>query len=308
MIDLTGLQALGAVRMHGSVVGAAEALGFTPSAVSQQLKKLERQTGTPVLERYGRGVVLTEHGRRLAERGAALLASMEALESDVLAASAQVQGRVRLAAFSTAVRGLVAPLLQRVAADGVPLEVSVHEQDPREAVGLVATGQVDLALVHTWGDTVLPLPEHVESHLVGVDVADILVPMGHHLAGRAQVTPLDLRHEVFASGPVGSVCHQWLTRMFGQVGGPPAVAFWVAEFSSHIALVDRGVAVSLTPRLGRETLPSGVAVVTVADPVPTRDVSLVWRRSMGTSPNLGYLRAVLDELAPDLGLSEASPG
>lgn len=201
MIDLVGLQALSAVRTHGSVVAAAEALGFTPSAVSQQLKKLERQAGAPVLERYGRGVLLTEIGKRLADRGAEVLASMEALQSDLAGATDAVAGRVHLAAFSTAVRGLVAPLLQRIALDGTPLEVTVVEQDPLEALDLVATGRVDVALVHHWGDTVLPVPDHVERVPIGIDLADILVPSGHRLAGRGAVSPADLRSRTSRTRP-----------------------------------------------------------------------------------------------------------
>ena len=302
MIDLVALQALGAVQAHGSVVAAADALGYTPSAVSQQLKKLERQTGTPVLERYGRGVLLTDHGRRLAARGADLLASMEALESDLDAAGARVEGRVRLAAFSTAVRGLVAPMLASVRADGFDLDVSVVEQDPVEALALVAAGQVEAALVHTWGDTVLPVADHLKTHVIGSDVADVLVPVGHPLASRGQVTPQDLVHEVFACAPAGSVCHQWMSRMFAHAGGSPRIAFWAAEFSSHVALVEHGAAVSLMPRLGRQLLPPGVAVLAVANPVPTRTVSIAWRRSMSSSPNIAYLRDLLVEIAPGLGL------
>ena len=69
MIDLVSLDALRAVGTHGSVVAAADALGFTPSAVSQQIKRLERQTGVPLLERVGRGVMLTGHGRHLVDQG-----------------------------------------------------------------------------------------------------------------------------------------------------------------------------------------------------------------------------------------------
>jgi DNA-binding transcriptional LysR family regulator len=133
-------------------------------------------------------------------------------------------------------------------------------------------------------------------------VADILVPAGHRLAGRSSVTPADLVGEVFASAPVGSVCHEWLTRMFSGVGGPPRVSFWAAEWSSHIALVGHGAAVSLIPRLGREPLPPSVRVLSVRDPVPTREVSLAWRRSMRSSPTIRYLRDVLIDLAPHLGL------
>ena len=302
MIDLVALQSLRAVRSHGSVVAAAEVLGFTPSAVSQQIKKLERQTGAAVLERYGRGVLLTDHGERLADQGSDLLDRMERIESNLHAAGSVVGGRLRLAAFSTAVRGLVAPMLSLVAEDGHDLQLSLVELDPPLGMEAVASGQVDAALVHQWGDTALAHPEHVDVAAIGVDVADILVPSGHRLAGRASVTPADLAGEVFASAPVGSVCHEWLTRMFSEVGGPPRVSFWAAEWSSHIALVSHGAAVSLIPRLGRERLPQTVRVLPVRDPVPTREVSLVWRRSMGSSPTIRYLREVLVQLAPDLGL------
>jgi DNA-binding transcriptional LysR family regulator len=302
MIDLVALQSLRAVRSQGSVVAAADVLGFTPSAVSQQIKKLERQTGAAVLERYGRGVLLTDHGERLADQGAELLDRMEQIESGLHSAGSVVGGRFRLAAFSTAVRGLVAPALSLVAADGYDLELTLVELDPPVGMEAVASGQVDAALVHQWGDTSLAHPEHVEVAAIGVDVADILVPFGHPLSKRSSVTPADLVGEVFASAPIGSVCHEWLTRLFGPVGGPPQVSFWAAEWSSHIALVSHGAAVSLIPRLGRELLPDSVRVLPVSDPVPTRQVSLAWRRSMGSSPTIRYLRDTLVQLAPELGL------
>src|SRR3954447_25655150 len=81
MIDLAALASLRAVDAHGSVVAAADALGFTPSAVSQQVKRLEKQTGVPLLERVGRGVMLTDHARHLVDAGGRLLADLEEVES-----------------------------------------------------------------------------------------------------------------------------------------------------------------------------------------------------------------------------------
>src|ERR1700734_4274126 len=81
MIDLVALDSLRAVGAHGSVTAAADALGFTPSAVSQQVKRLEKQTGVPLLERVGRGVMLTRHGRHLVEQGTRLLSDLEELQS-----------------------------------------------------------------------------------------------------------------------------------------------------------------------------------------------------------------------------------
>lgn len=301
MIDLSLLRTLGAVRDHGSVVAAADVLHCTPSAVSQQLKKLERQAGAAVVERYGRGILLTEAGHRLADRGAELLAAMEALEADVAAGAGVVGGRVRMAAFSTAVRGVVAPLLRRLADDDSGISLEVVELDPPEAVDLVASGRVDLAVVHHWGDMRPTPPTHLDHEVVGLDVADVLVPIGHRLADRAHVSPADLRDDVFACAPVGSVCHQWLTRLFEQTGEPPRIAYWAAEFSSHIALVEHGAAVSLIPRLGREAIPAGVVVLPVV-PRVTRTVSVTWRRSMGASPSVTHLRRLLVDSAPSWGL------
>ena len=114
MIDLVALDALRAVGTHGSVVAAADALGFTPSAVSQQVKRLEKQTGVPLLERVGRGVMLTGHGRHLVEQGTRLLTDLEELQSGLHRQAGTVAGHVRLTAFSTAMRGLIAPALPAV--------------------------------------------------------------------------------------------------------------------------------------------------------------------------------------------------
>ena len=95
MIDLVALDSLRAVDSRGSVVAAADALGFTPSAVSQQIKRLERQTGVPLLERVGRGVMLTRHGRHLVEHGTRLLSDLEELQSGLHRQAGTVAGHVR---------------------------------------------------------------------------------------------------------------------------------------------------------------------------------------------------------------------
>src|ERR1700752_5405436 len=111
MIDLVALDALRAVGTHGSVVAAAGALGFPPSAPPQQVTRLEKQTGVPLLERVGRGVLLTRHGRHLVEQGVRLLADLEELQAELHQQSGTVAGRVRLTALSNAMRGLIPPAL-----------------------------------------------------------------------------------------------------------------------------------------------------------------------------------------------------
>src|SRR5689334_11143426 len=102
MIDLAALRSLEAVDQFGSVVAAATELGFTPSAVSQQIKRLERQSGVDLLERVGRGVILSGPGRILVAEGSRIAADIEQLETDLHAHAGQVVGELALAGFSTA--------------------------------------------------------------------------------------------------------------------------------------------------------------------------------------------------------------
>lgn len=293
MIDLAALSALRAVGTSGSVTAAAEALGFTPSAVSQQIKRLEKQAGVPLLERVGRGVMLTGHGRHLAEEGARLLADLEELQSGLHQQAGTVAGHVRLAAFSTAVRGLIAPALPPVLAANPGLRVSLAEREPWDTISLVATGQADLGVAHSWGDVPLPIPEHLTRTPLATDLAEVIVRRDHRLAGRPVVRPRDLAGEDWVATPEGTICRQWLHRMLDGTGRLPRIAHVSLEFDSHLALVRAGLGVALIPRLGRSPLGSDLVAVPVADPVPSREIIAVHRASMSGSPAIKALLAAL---------------
>lgn len=281
MIDLGSLRSLIAVRDHGSVVGAAAALGYTPSAVSQQIKRLEQQSRAPMLERVGRGVILTDKGRLLAERGTRLLADLEEVQNLALSGADALAGQIRLASFSTAARGLVAPLLARLARSAPRLEVTFTEHDPRDVVTLVERGGAEMGIVHDWNLVPLDVPPSLERHHLLHDPADVLLPRDHPLAGALSVQAQELADERWVSTPVGSICHEWLHLMFSQHGARPDIRYFDGSFATHIALVAEGVAVALLPRLGREQLPEQVRAVPVTDPAPRRDVASIWRRASG---------------------------
>jgi DNA-binding transcriptional LysR family regulator len=293
MIDLTGLGALRAIGTSGSVTAAAEALGYTPSAVSQQVKRLEKQAGVPLLERVGRGVMLTRHGRHLAEEGTRLLDDLEELQSGLHRQASTVAGHVRLVAFASAVRGLVAPALPPVLHAHPGLRVSIAEREPGDAVSHVATGQADLAVAHSWGDVPLPVPDHLVRITLASDLAEVIVRRDHPLAGRAVVTPADLVGEDWVATPEGSICRQWLYRMFDGTGRLPSIAHVSLEFDSHLALVRAGLGIALIPRLGRACLGSDLTAVPVADPVPRREIIALHRVSMNDSPAIEALLAAL---------------
>jgi DNA-binding transcriptional LysR family regulator len=297
MIDLAALTALRAVATHGSVVAAADALGFTPSAVSQQVKRLERQTGVPLLERVGRGVMLTRHGRHLVDAGGRLLTDLEEIEAGLHRQAGAVAGHLRVAAFSTAMRGLVAPVVRDLRDHHPDLVLTLAEREPWDTIDLVASGQVDLGVVHSWGDVSLAIPDHLESTSVARDVADVIVHREHPLAGRSRVTPHDLVDEDWIATPEGTICRQWLTRMYDGTGRLPRIAHQSMEFDSHLALVRAGLGIALVPRLGRQSLEHGfngdLVAVSAYDPVPTREILALHRRSMGESPAVGAVLSAL---------------
>lgn len=294
MIDLAALAALRAVANHGSVVSAAAATGYTPSAVSQQVKRLEKQTGVPLLERVGRGVMLTSHGQHLVDAGQQVLADLEELEAGVQSQAGVVTGRLRLAVFSTAMRGLVAPVAQALRDAHPDLALTLTEREPWDVVDLVASGQVEIGIVHRWGGVPLAIPDHVEATPLRGDVADLVVHRDHPLAGRRRVTPHDLVDVEWIATPEGTICRQWLHRMYDGTGRPPRIAHVSGEFDSHVALVAAGLGVALIPRMGRAPLPADLVAVPVADPEPIRLVDALHRRTMADSP---AVRAVLDALA-----------
>ncbi|MFB9821489.1 LysR family transcriptional regulator [Arthrobacter ramosus] len=319
MIEIAALRALVAVEQQGSVVAASEAMGFSPSAVSQQIKKLEKQSGVTVLERHGRGVLLTDRGMALAEYGRRILGELEELQATLLADPAKPSGVLRLVGFSTACCGLVGPMLRKLGAaqavaagssaagssglGGSGLEIRVVAEDPREAVQRVATGEADLGVVHNWHSVPLVIPENMIHEDLCLDTADVLLNSAHPLAGRTAVEPSDLVDERWISTPAGAICNEALLAIFAGLGRVPDIRIYDPDFSTHIAMVQQGVAVALVPRLGRPELPAGVVAVPVVNPMQQRQVGIVYRKTMTASPSIRHVVRLLQDVAAELDVS-----
>src|SRR5215218_10219205 len=290
MIDLEAVVALRAVATNGSVAAAADALGFTPSAVSQQIKRLERGTRIVLLERVGRGVVLTDAGRHLVTSSSTVLADLERIEADLHLAGSSAErrlaGEVRIGAFSTAVRGILTDVLPRLRAQHPDLRVPLRESEPWETIALVASGQRDLGIVHRWGGVVLAVPEHLVETPLFTDVADVILRRDHPLADRSELSPIDLAGEEWIATFDSTICRQWLRRLFDGVSNAPRIVHESMEFENHVELVRAGLGVALVPRMGRPPLHPDLVAIPTVRPASTRDISAVHRRSQADSPAL----------------------
>ncbi|GAA3542991.1 LysR family transcriptional regulator [Kribbella ginsengisoli] len=314
MIEVGALRALRAVAGLGTLARAAEELGFTASAVSQQLKRLERQVGVPVIAPAGRGVVLTPAGQAIVDSAPEVFQALErCAEAAQSVSEGTPRGVLRVVAFSTAIRGLLAPTLRALATTAPELQVHLTEQDPDQALRSVEAGAADLALVHDADGLPPPLPPSLTHRHIHTDVGDLVMsrthPLaqysGHALAMRAesssaipasQLRPLtagDLAGQAWVTSPPGTVCHQWFRRLFADVPEEPDVRHLVDDFATQLALVEAGDVIALIPRLARPPLADGL----VARPLqrrPTREVRAAWRRSADASP---AIQAMLTELS-----------
>ncbi|MBM7784285.1 LysR family transcriptional regulator [Tenggerimyces flavus] len=302
MLNLERLRVLHAVSSTGSVRGAAEWLHVTTSAVSQQIDRLEREVGQPLVERQGRGVRLTEAGVVLAAHAASLLAEVERVEADLAERAGAVVGRVTVAAFATAARGLLPSALRSLRTTYSRLTVRLTELEPTDALPLLLRGEVDVAVVQDWAEAPLDLPDGLATRDLLSDVLDAALPSSHPLADKESIGLADLAGSDWVMWTSGQICNSWIEDSLRSEGVRPDVIHTASEHSTQLALVAAGVGVAIIPRLGREPVPADVRIVPTSPPL-TRRVFAVWRASTTRRPTIGAVLDALTEAASDPGRS-----
>ena len=302
MLNLERLRVLEAVARHGSVTAAATELHVTTSAVSQQLAKLERESGTTLLERNGRGIRLTDAAHVLAGHASALLSMAEMAQADVSARAGTVSGRLVLASLPTASRGLAASALRQLASAYPALDVELTEADSSQSIPALVQGAVDLVVAHDWSNAPLAAPAGLARTLLVEDPADVAVPAAHPLAERAAETAegaVELAR--FGAGPwicgtPGTSCRDWLTYTLRSAHVEPRFAHTANEYATQLALVAAGLGIAVMPRLGRGHVPAGVRMITVR-PTLRRNIYALWRRTAARRPAINAVVSALREAA-----------
>jgi DNA-binding transcriptional LysR family regulator len=276
MLNLDRLRALHAVSAHGSIIAAAETLNVTTSAVSQQLAKLELETGQTLLERHGRGVRLTDAAAALVRRTHRVLSLLEEAEAELEANDTAVAGPITIAAFATAARGLAPAAITALRKRYPQLAITFHEQEPGESVARLARRDVDLIIVNDWENAPLALPDGLSRAPLFDDIADIALPPGHRLGKARRVKLRDLAGETWIAWQSGSICHDFLLHTLRKEGHDPKITHTAGEYATQLALVAAGLGACILPRLGRGPVPRGVSVVP-SEPALRRHVYAAWR-------------------------------
>ncbi len=259
MLDVTRLRVLVAVARHGSVTAAARELNYAQPSVSHHLARLEAETGVRLIQRAGRGIRLTDAGRLLADRSAEILGRLDAAENELAAQAGLRAGRVRLAAFPSALGTIVPAAAAMLRAEHPAMDLRLTEAEPPEALRMLRAGYVDVALVfrHVQGSGTGPGPD--------------VPPAGPEEEGtRGQLVldePVHLitrRRSDGGSGPMGGElaryahcrwiagcdrCRINLMTQCSVAGFTPKIAFTTDDYVAVQALVAAGLGVATLPDL-----------------------------------------------------------
>jgi DNA-binding transcriptional LysR family regulator len=231
----------------GSYSAAARALGYTQPAITQQMKALERDVGTPLFIRAGRGLRLSEAGEALSRHAAAILGSMTAAEEQIHALTRLRAGRVRICAFPSAHTILIPEMMARLAAGHPGIHVDLLGDKPPESLQRLVRGECDITLAFSYPG----INDHVPPELVEIplleDQLTVLLPAGHPLARRRAVQLTDLAQERWIAGCLR--CRANLLHECGEQGFAPDIVFTTEDGLAVQAMVAAGLGVAMVPAL-----------------------------------------------------------
>ncbi|GAA5091300.1 LysR family transcriptional regulator [Nocardia iowensis] len=282
MLDIRKLRLLRELAHRETIAAVADALAYTPSAVSQQLTALEREAGVPLLERTGRRVTLTPAARMLVEHAETILAVLEQAAAELATTRAELTGTLRIGAFPTAVRTILSPALVALSRDHPGLELMVTELDPATAPAALRAETLDVALVQEY-DYVPVEPDPA------LDTEPLLEEIIYLAALTAE--PLAAhRADSWIAGTPDTLCHTMTVRACQAVGFTPRIRHHADDFGTVLALVAAGQGVALVPELGALPCPPQVTLTPLATRRRTR---LAYRRGTGNHPAVRAARSAL---------------
>ncbi|TWE13295.1 LysR family transcriptional regulator [Rudaeicoccus suwonensis] len=288
MIDAAGLRVIKAISDEGSFTAAAASLGYSQPAISQMVRRLEERTGTVLVERLGRNVRLTEAGLVLARHAVAVLAALQAAESEVAAIAGLRAGRVRLMAFPSSSSTLVPRALALVKQRFPDVQVSFTEAEPPESLAALRSGECDVAVAFAYEGTDLARGEEDLDAFVTRKLLDdevrLAVPTDHPLAATERVNLAALATEPWIAGCPR--CRGHLLSLASRAGFTPDVAFETEDYVAVMGLVAEGLGVALIPDLIRRSASHPGIVTLPIEPASRRAVYAV------TTPDLQRVPAV----------------
>ena len=290
---------------RGSVTAVAEAGHRTPSAVSQQLKALQRRLGVRLVERTGRGLRLTDAGRALAESATGVATALAEADASWRRFLGEVSGTVRLAAFFSASELFVPGLVERVAAAHPNVALETYDEDVSQDDFARLIADYDIVVAHRSDDTAPPPRPDVTVVPLLREPLDVGMRLAHPLAGRTAVEPAELVGEVWTAPPVGFPIERALVALSARAGQPAKVVRRTTHLPLMERLVARGQVLALLPRYStRQHADGRFALVPLAGLRAGRHIEALLRPDRAMRRVVG---AVLEELRTEAAAITAGP-
>jgi len=301
-LDITRLMTLRALAHSGTMAAAAETLHLTPSAVSQQLSLLERETGMSLMERRGRGVALTPAGDMLVAHTERIMNVLEEATADLEQLRNDLVGELRVAAFSSVAVTLLPETVRALGAAYPRLQVIIEEKEPQERLTALHAWQIDIALVDDLAVALEDAKARYELTPVAVDALHVLLPASHRLAQRKSLALTDLQHEKWALDSTSSSFGHFITTLCQRAGFTPYINTHCTGFEMVAAMVASGCSVSVVSglRLAGRQLP-GVSAVRL-EPEVQRKIMLAHRKGGNRHPAIqAFMREAIKIAGSTLG-------
>src|ERR671937_56477 len=282
MLDVSRLRVIDAVARHGSVTAAARELHYSQPSVTHHLARLEAETGAQLLQRVGRGIRLTPAGRLLADRAAEIIGRIDAADAELAAHVGLTAGRVRLAGFASAIGSLVVPAAAALAREHPGLEIGSMDTHPPDALELLRTGRVEVAIVFRYDDA--------EDEAPGLRLHYLLDDPMYVLAQRRTRGLARLSEATWVAGC--PACRGHLLALCQSAGFEPRIGYESDDVALIQALVAAGLCVGVLPGLALRVHRADGVVATELTGLPRR----VYAATYGEPPDPPAVTALLTAL------------
>ena len=309
MIDPVHLRTLRALSDHGTVVAAAETLHLSPSAVSQQLTSLARTTGCTLLEKRGRGVVLTQPAKILLEHADAILERFEQAESDMRSYQQGDTAVLRIGGFSTSLQNFVAEAVSSALLRNPGWSIQIDEVESEEAMALLLDRELDLAVVMIAPNRPLLADRRISLEPLIADTYRAVVPRAHPLGALDELDQLSrLAYEPWVLSRHWTSCHEIVMAACAVCGFQPHAAHNTTDFAAAVSMVGHGLGVTVIPMLGLpRQVPDSVRILPIRSNPPTRHIAVAVRSgSAQPGSPLEQFRRLLKEVVSPLASAAKS--
>ncbi len=296
-LDVGRLRLLREVELRGSIAAAAREVRLTPSAVSQQLSILEREAGTPLLDRSPRGVLLTGAGRALVSRARAILELLEEARADLDRLTGELSGHVRIGTVASAAAALVSEAAIRLTGEHTALELTVTVAEPARSIDQLLNGDLDLAVVDVYDGVPISVPDY----LLATDLCTeplVVVSAVAALPGHGAVALSTLSAANWVMPPQDAACGQAVRFACRAAGFEPCVRWETDDMLLLVRAVSAGHGVAVLPRLAVADNVAEVEIRPLSEPSMSRRLLALTRTSSQDRP---VIRAALSELIKAAG-------